>query len=111
MIIEVLHFDRGRNKFEAVAEVTLDAVTSLEAALEYAYRWTNNISGSWSVKQEMLDDGTFNGDYNEAVKVLKKNFVGEDGREYGRRSSMMFDRMVVDGETYEVATVGFKKVA
>ena len=66
-------------------------------ALEYAYRYTNNVDGSWSLKI-----GT---DANDDVEVLVKR---EDG--YGLRSSMMGDRFEVDGVDYRVGFVGFKEV-
>ena len=28
----------------------------VEEALEYAYRWTNNVMGSWSIKREMISE-------------------------------------------------------
>lgn len=72
--------------------------------LEYAYRYTNNVMGSWSIKEEFL--GKFeNGDYNEDVTVL---YTRPDGM--GQRSTMMGDRMIVDGVTYKVAAMGFTKL-
>ena len=75
------------------------------AALEYAYRWTNNIMGSWSIQEEVIN-GCENGDLNHWVTVLVKR---EDGM--GLRSSMMGDRFEVDGIDYRVALAGFKEVA
>ena len=45
-----------------VAFVDVDENLSLSEKLEYAYRWTNNVMGSWS--RTDLED---NGDYNPAV--------------------------------------------
>ena len=82
----------------------------IEEALNYAFRYTNNINGSWSIQKEFLDTrsgGLFeNGDYNEDVTVLVER---EDG--LGLRSTSMGDRMEVDGVEYRVAMVGFKEVA
>ena len=87
-----------------VAEV--DANTNdVDAALEYAYRWTNNVMGSWSRKEEYFDNGEQNGDYNEDVTVLAP--LHEGGM--GLRSTSMGDQMIVDGKTYEVAAFGFKE--
>ena len=66
-------------------------------ALEYAWRYTNNVMGSWSLK--------IGEDANDDVTVLVER---EDGM--GLRSSMMGDRFEVDGVDYRVAMAGFKKV-
>ena len=93
-----------------VAMVNASAHDDLTDALEYAYRFTNNVMGSWSIKKEYLptrDGGEMeNGDYNEDVTVLHTR---PDGM--GQRSTMMGDRMIVDGKTYRVAIAGFKEVA
>jgi len=97
-------------EFVDVAEVNVWHLEDVNEALEYAYRWTNNVSGSWSVKLTgmKLSDGTEfeNGDYNDDVTVLaplRKNGMG-------LRSTSMFDRMVVNGKTYKVGEYGFKEV-
>jgi hypothetical protein len=109
MLVEVLHFDHEQTTYEKVAEVTFDTARSVEEALEYAWRWTNNIDGSWSIQKMVFENGMFNGDYNAAVKVCKP-LISHQGREYGHRSSMMGDRFIVDGVAYKVAMAGFKKV-
>ena len=114
MKIIVLHADRNPQSGDIVGfgEVASVNVTGIGGTttdlLEYAFRWTNNIMGSWSKK--------IGEDANDDVEVL---FEREDG--YGLRSSMMGDRMMIvdadparpeqDGATYEVAMVGFKEVA
>lgn len=114
MKILVLHAERDRQSgdivgFGEVASVNVTGIGgSTTDLLEYAYRWTNNVMGSWSKK---IGD-----DANDDVEVL---FEREDG--YGLRSSMMGDRMMIvdadpvrgeqEGDTYEVSMVGFKKVA
>ena len=96
-------------EFVDVAEVNVWHLEDVNEALEYAYRWTNNVSGSWSVKLTgmKLSDGTEfeNGDYNEDVEVLVPLRKG-----MGLRSTSMFDRMIVNGNTYKVDSVGFKEV-
>lgn len=96
-------------EFVDVAEVNVWHLEDVYEALEYAYRWTNNVSGSWSVKLTgmKLSDGTEfeNGDYNEDVEVLVPLRKG-----MGLRSTSMFDRMVVNGKTYKVGEYGFKEV-
>lgn len=100
MEITVKHKNFETGAMEAVAKVDVTELYSLSRMdqLEYAYRWTNNIEGSWSRK--------IGGDANEAVTVL---MTREDGR--GLRSTMTFDRMEIDGCEYEVGMFGFEKVA
>lgn len=113
MKIIVQHRETNRDDqttgYTDVAEVNASHFNDLDAALEYAYRYTNNVMGSWSIQKEFLPmrDGTsgINGDYNKNVTVLRHR---PDGM--GQRSSMMGDRMVVDGQTYEVAAFGFKMI-
>lgn len=94
--------------FRDVALVTCDHDT-VEEALEYAYRYTNNVMGSWSIKETefTLRDGSTmeNGDYNDDVTVL---YTRPD--RMGQRSTMMGDRMTVNGKTYRVAMMGFKEL-
>ena len=110
MQIMVIHMDRETNTQEAVAAVTFDG-NDINAGLNYAYRWTNNIDGSWSKGEEFVMDGQLydNPDFNENVKVLAplRKFMG---RTIGHRSSSVGDMMVVDGETYKVASFGFEKM-
>lgn len=73
-----------------------------DEALEYAYRWTQNIMDSWSMK--MPEDG------NDDVTV-----VGElpvyDGQTYGLRSTSMGDQMLMGTTKYKVSMVGFEEIA
>ena len=108
MKVTVFHQGADKGEYTRVAVVNAP-MTDVNAALEYAYRYTNNVMGSWSIQKEFLPmrDGTLgiNGDYNKNVTVLRHR---PDGM--GQRSTMMGDRMVVDGQTYEVAFAGFVKV-
>lgn len=80
-------------------------------ALEYAYRWTNNVMGSWSIKEEYLG-GQENGDYNEDVTVMAALPVSKrTGQVMGLRSTSMGDFMLLDGVKYKVDMVGFKEMA
>ena len=95
---------------EVAIPVEISAFGTQTECLEYAYRWTNNVMGSWSIKEEYFPTRkgkvlTFNGDYNENVTVLRQR---PDGM--GQRSSMMNDRFIADGVVYKVAVMGFKKV-
>ena len=95
-----------------VAEVTIPAeIKSESEACEYAYRWTQNILGSWSKKFYE------NADNNDNVKVLAP-LLEIDGELYGLRSSMMGDHFIVHsdnawshneiGQAYECALMGFE---
>ena len=88
--------------FDDVAEVNVWHTEDVDAALEYAYRYTNNVDGSWSMK--------IGADANDDVTVLAPLPVTADGRTMGLRSTSMFDRMIVNGKTYKVAMIGFKEV-
>ena len=83
--------------YTPVAVVDASSFNEVEEALEYAYRYTNNVMGSWSLK--------IGEDANDDVTVLVER---EDGM--GLRSTSMFDRMEIDGVEWEVAMMGFKLV-
>lgn len=72
----------------------------LELALEYAYRWTNNIHGSWS-----RDLDQYNADKNENVTEIAPLVDG-----MGHRSTMMGDRLLTEEGQFEVAFFGFDKI-
>jgi len=82
----------------ALVDVTDFSNHGVNEQLEYAFRYTNNVMGSWSKK--------IGADANDDVTVLVER---EDG--YGLRSTSMGDRMEIDGVEYRVAMVGFKEVA
>ena len=63
--------------------------------LEYAYRWTQNIMGSWSLK---IDE-----DANDNVTV-----VGDISSGYGLRSTSVGDQILVGNVKYKVARFGFE---
>lgn len=89
-----------------VAFVDVDDNMKVNEALEYAYRWTNNVMGSWSIKKETFDDGEKNGDYNENVTVMAP--LHEGGM--GLRSTSMGDQMLLGTTKYEVAMCGFEAI-
>ena len=78
----------------AFVEVPNDAET-LTDKLEFAYRWTQNIMDSWSLKGP--------GDSNDKVTV-----VGDISSGYGLRSTSVGDQMLVGNKKYVVASFGFK---
>lgn len=88
--------------FTDVAEVNAWEFEDVNEALEYAYRYTNNVDGSWSMK--------IGSDANADVTVLAPLHVRADGRQMGLRSTSMFDRMIANGKTYKVSMVGFTEM-
>ena len=66
-------------------------------ALEYAYRWTQNIFDSWSLK--MPEDG------NDDVTV-----VGEIVDGMGIRSTSVGDQILMGTKKYKVAFAGFEEI-
>ena len=88
-----------------VAFVDVDDNMKVNAALEYAYRWTNNVMGSWSRPEKTFDNGESNGDYNPFVTTLAPLHNG-----MGLRSTSVGDQMIVEGKTFEVAMMGFEEV-
>lgn len=106
MKIIVKHMEMNKNtgaveSYTPVAVVDASRIPQVDGdvseALEYAYRYTNNVTGSWSLK--------IGADANDDVEVLVER---EDG--LGLRSSMMGDRFEIDGVDYRVGFVGFKEV-
>ena len=87
-----------------VAEVETTHTDVMEA-LEYAYRWTNNVMGSWSRPEKTFENGETNGDYNPFVTTLAPLHNG-----MGLRSTSMGDEMICDGKTFKVAMLGFEEV-
>jgi hypothetical protein len=81
----------------AVVEAPMDDVME---ALEYAYRWTNNVMGSWS-RTDIEDNGDFNPNVTRVASLC------EGG--YGLRSTSVGDVMFTEDGKYEVAPMGFKK--
>jgi hypothetical protein len=73
-------------------------------ATEYAYRYTNNVDGSWSMK--------IGEDANDAVEVIAP-LIQHNGKAYGLRSTSVGDVMIVDDgegfvDWFEVAGFGFE---
>ena len=82
-------------KPSTVAFIDVPEFPTLIETLEYAYRWTQNIMDSWSLK--MPEDG------NDAVTV-----VGDISDGYGLRSTSVGDQILVGTEKYVVAPFGFE---
>ena len=78
-----------------VAFVNVPKDMTLSQKLEYAYRWTQNIFDSWSLK--MPEDG------NDDVTVM-----GDISSGMGLRSTSVGDQVLVGTEKYIVAGFGFE---
>lgn len=68
-----------------------------DEALEYAYRWTQNIFDSWSLK--MPEDG------NDDVTVMGEIIDG-----MGIRSTSVNDQILMGTKKYRVAFAGFEEI-
>ena len=80
-----------------VALVQTKEGMTLNEKLEYAYRWTQNIMDSWSLKMPM--------DGNDDVTVM-----GEIVDGMGLRSTSVGDQMLVGTTKYKVAAFGFEEI-
>lgn len=109
MKVEVHHqTEEAGPAFAHVATVDVPedvAKDGVDAALEYAWRWTQNIEGSWSKAQWSED--AHNPDWNPNVEVVKPLRMFQ-GQHLGHRSSMVGDHFVIDGRTYVAAPFGFE---
>ena len=83
------------DKPSTVALVQTKEGMSLIEQLEYAYRWTQNIMDSWSLKMPM--------DGNDDVTVM-----GDISSGMGLRSTSVGDQILVGTEKYVVAGFGFQ---
>ena len=110
-IIKVIHRayeDLGEH--EEVAEVTVYRGADLNRNINFAYRVTQNLEGSWS-RGKYMADGELNEDYNPWVKSIKPLKVDEDGKEWGHRSTSGGDVFVLDtGEAYTFARHGLHRI-
>jgi len=107
MQVAVIH-TAFENAPQTVAFVDVGEMETNEA-LEYAFRWTNNVMGSWSIKKTELEtqDGQLieNGDYNRNVTVMVER---PDGM--GLRSTSMGDQMLIGNTKYNVDMMGFSEI-
>ena len=113
--VKVYHsamFGRPDSGFSLVAKVAVPEDEDPMVSLEYAFRWTNNVRGSWS-KEEVIsymneygDKVTeANGDYNKDVTPYD---LRDDG--LGTRSTSVEDLMTLNGVVYKVADCGFEEI-
>jgi hypothetical protein len=80
-------------------------------ALEYAYRRTQNIEGSWSKGPTIEWDGEThdNGDYSEDIQVVAP-LHEKDGQTYGLRSTSVGDHILFGTVKYKVDSFGFSEL-
>ena len=71
---------------------------TVEDALEFAFRWTQNIFDSWSLKYP--EDG------NDSVTVMGDT----KGGTMGIRSTSVGDQMLIGTTKYVVSPVGFEEL-
>ena len=100
MYIKVIH--RAFEDTPYTAAVVDCPTDNINEALEYAYRWTNNIDGSQSMK--------IGADANDRVEVVQPLHVDDKGKTWGHRSTSVRDHMEALGRTYEVANIGFVRL-
>lgn len=93
--------DNGCPMFVPVAEIEVGDMDK-DAALEFAFRSTNNVIDSWSAGER---DYT-NGDWHDGINVLEPLKNG-----MGHRSSMVGDVFGFGTCSYKVAMCGFEKQA
>jgi hypothetical protein len=80
-------------------------------ALEYAYRLTQNIDGSWSKGPVIEWEGQEhdNGDYSADITVMQPLHVNE-GKTYGLRSTSVGDHILFGTVKYRVDSFGFSEL-
>lgn len=111
--VMVVHSAFGNeSKIVAIVDIPVEIVDDIEA-LEYAFRWTQNLHGSWSRAAEI--DGQTNNDFNWRVKRIG-DLPTHLGGEVGIRSTSVRDYMSVVTKTgeirrYRVASIGFDPVS
>jgi hypothetical protein len=88
-------------EIKKVAEVSVNKNADLESNVDFAWRVTQNIEGSWS-KGRYFSNGEANEDYSPYVKVVAPLELGSDGKEWGHRSSSIGDVYVLEGKAYVV---------
>ncbi len=113
MEVMVVHFAFGNEaKIVAIVDIPVE-ITDDNEALEYAFRWTQNLHGSWSRGAEI--DGQTNNDFNWRVKRIG-DLPTHLGEEVGIRSTSVRDFMSLSPKTggkarrYRVAGMGFDRI-
>jgi hypothetical protein len=107
MRVSVYHHDFPTNAAPAVLVAEIEAPDGLgvETALDFAFRRTQNIEGSWSRGPSLGDQA--NGDFHPSInRIAPLHEI--DGKTYGLRSSMVGDFFEIDGKRYVCADFGWK---
>jgi len=95
MIVHVFH------NATHVATIAAPGDLNTDEALEFAWRWTQNVDGSWSVPGSA--------DYHGRVKIVAP-LREHEGRTYGHRSSAVGDIFTIGTRTFVVASTGFREL-
>ena len=109
MNILVLH--RAFGDDYAAAKVSAPAELDAIDALDYAFRWTNNVAGSWS-RRDIEDNGDFNPNV-EVVEPLDESGMGHRSTSTGDLMQVIDDERAPEalaGRIFEVSSFGFKDV-
>ena len=122
--IDVIHkvfSDKDNPRTVATVTIPKKLLNNIDLCLEYAFRNTQNVFGSWS--KENVEGKDENWDWNDDVEVKVPLHIDDEGKEWGLRSTSVGDEMVVKikvltdtvcewrvAQKYEVAGIGFKKV-
>ena len=106
IVIHTAFEDRSR----VVAFVEVGDRTGVDA-LEYAYRRTQNIEGSWSKGPVIEWEGEThdNCDYSQDITVMAP-LHNKDGVEYGHRSTSVGDHILFGTVKYVVDGFGFSEL-
>lgn len=113
-IIKVFHLkhlnEQDHGELYHVANVNVSELKEacIYEKLAYAYRWTNDIHGSWSISPEQQPDGTPGDDYNKSVEIIAPSTT-LDGQAVALRSTSPGDVMVLEGAAYLVLPFGFEQ--
>ena len=122
MQIDVIHkvfSDKDNPRTVATVTIPKKLLNNIDLCLEYAFRNTQNVFGSWS--KENVEGKDENWDWNDDVEVKVPLHIDDEGKEWGLRSTSVGDEMVVKikvltdtvcewrvAQKYEVAGIGFK---
>ena len=109
MYIKVIH--RAFEDTPYTAAVVDCPTDNINEALEYAYRVTQNIEGSWSKGPVIEWEGEEhdNPDFNPDITVMQPLHVRE-GKEYGLRSTSVGDHILFGTVKYKVDSFGFSEL-
>lgn len=110
MLVNVYHHDFPTRPDALTLVARLNLLDGLDVwpALDFAWRHTQNIDGSWSRGPEI--GGRPNGDYRPEIERVAPLPIHE-GKTYGLRSSMVGDVFEIDGRRFRVAAIGFAEIA